>query len=81
MGRNFAEQSVDIAGDQLTLHNVRNFDYRTETDLIPNWEDRQYDLSQVRSADLLLTYWGSPDIAHVVGELWFRGWTTSRGLH
>src|SRR5215468_10940402 len=27
--------SVDVHGDRLTFHNVRNFEYRTETDFTP----------------------------------------------
>ena len=29
-----------INGDRVTIHNVRNFDYRTETDFTPQWETR-----------------------------------------
>lgn len=62
---------AEIEGDHLTIHNVRNFAYRTETDLTPCWEDRQYDLRTVESADLLLVYWGSPHIAHVMVSFGF----------
>ena len=31
---------ADIQGDEVTLHNVRNCDYRTETDYTPRWETR-----------------------------------------
>jgi hypothetical protein len=32
---------ADIQGDEVTLHNVRNCDYRTETDYTPHWETRK----------------------------------------
>jgi hypothetical protein len=32
---------ADIQGDEVTLHNVRNCDYRTETDYTPRWETRR----------------------------------------
>lgn len=51
-------------GDRVTIHNVRNFVYRTETDFTPRWEIRTADLSQIRSVDLFLTHFGSPLIAH-----------------
>ena len=50
----------------VTIHNVRNFTYRTETDYQPRWEDRQYDLAQLTGVDLFITYWGSPWIAHPI---------------
>jgi hypothetical protein len=31
---------VDVREEQLTFHNVRNFDYRTETDFTARYEDR-----------------------------------------
>jgi hypothetical protein len=56
--------TIDIDGDRMTMHNVRNFDYRSETDFTPRWEDRTYDLSKLRGADFMLVYWGSKAIAH-----------------
>jgi len=55
-----------IAGDTLTLHNVRNFSHQSETDFTERWETRSYDLSQLTSLDLFLSYWGSPHIAHTI---------------
>lgn len=53
-----------IEGDRLTIENVRNFDYRTETDFTPAWETRTYDLSKLNEVDMMLVYWGSKAIAH-----------------
>src|SRR5262245_41630346 len=36
-----------IAGDKVTIRNVRNFEYRSESDFIEHWETRDYDLSQI----------------------------------
>jgi len=41
---------VDVAGDRVTVHNVRNFTYRSTTDFDRAWEDRSYDLAQLESA-------------------------------
>lgn len=57
---------AEIDGDRLTVHNIRNFDYRSETDFTPHWEDRVYNLSSLRSLDFMLVYWGSPAIAHAM---------------
>jgi hypothetical protein len=57
---------ADIDGDEVKVHNVRNFDYRTETDFTPRWEARTVRLSQITGMDLAITYWGSPLIAHPI---------------
>jgi hypothetical protein len=43
---------AEIKGDEVTLHNVRNCDYRTETDYTPHWETRTVRLSQITGIDL-----------------------------
>lgn len=55
-----------ISGDTLTVHNLRNFSYRSETDFDARWETRTYDLRRLRSMDIMFVYWGSPAIAHVM---------------
>jgi hypothetical protein len=62
---------AEIDGDHVTIHNVRNCDYRTEGDYTPHWETRSYDLSQIRGMDIFLTYWGSPWIAHPIVSFQF----------
>jgi Domain of unknown function (DUF4105) len=62
---------AEIDGDRVTIHNVRNCDYRTETDYTPQWETRTYDLSQIRGIDIFFTFWGSPWIAHTVVSFQF----------
>lgn len=57
---------AEVRGDRLVVHNVRNVDYRTETDFTVHYEDREYDLSKLRSLDIFLIYWGSPLIAHTI---------------
>jgi hypothetical protein len=59
-----AEAIID--GEHVTIHNVRNFDYRTETDFTPRYDTRRYDLSQLRGLDMFVNYWGSPLIAHPI---------------
>jgi Domain of unknown function (DUF4105) len=52
-------------GNYVTLHNIRNFDYRSETDFTPAYYDRTFDLGQLDEVDLLASYWMGPTIAHV----------------
>src|SRR5262245_12915677 len=62
---------AEINGDDVTIHNVRNCDYRTETDYTPHWETRAVKLSQITGVDLPITYWGSPYIAHPIASFQF----------
>jgi len=55
-----------VQGNHVVLHNVRNFDWRTDTDYTPRWETRLYDLDQLKSVDLITSYWSGPAIAHVL---------------
>ena len=64
---------AEILGDRVTVHNVRNADYRSETDYTIRLEDRELDLSRLRSLDLFLVYWGSPLIAHTIMSWGFEG--------
>jgi hypothetical protein len=65
------EAWADIQGDEVTLHNVRNCDYRTQTDYTPHWETRTVRLSQITGIDLAIDYWGSPWIAHPIASFQF----------
>ncbi len=60
-----------IQGDHVTLHNVRNFAWRTETDYTPRWETREYDLSKLQSVDMITSHWGMDAIAHVLVSFGF----------
>jgi hypothetical protein len=57
---------ADIKGDEVTFHNVRNCDYRTETDFTTHWETRTVRLSQITGMDVYIMYWGSPWMAHPI---------------
>jgi hypothetical protein len=67
---------VDIDGDRMTVTNLRNFDYRSETDYTEHWETRTFDLSKLSGLDLFMSYWGSPSIAHTI-----MSWDFSDGQH
>jgi uncharacterized protein DUF4105 len=56
---------ADIKGDLVTVHNIRNFDYRTETDFTPAYYDKTFDLRRLDRVDLISVYWIGPAIAHL----------------
>ena len=64
---------AEITGDEIALHNIRNCDYRTETDFACRYDDRVFDLGNLRTVDLFLVYWGSPNIAHTMLSFGFEG--------
>ncbi len=64
---------AEIAGEKVTVHNIRNCDYRTETDFTCHYYDRSFDLTTLKTLDLFLVYWGSPNIAHTMLSFGFQG--------
>ena len=63
---------AEISGDRVVVHNIRNCDYRTETDYTVRHYDRNFDLNTLKSLDLYLVYWGSPSIAHTMMSFGFE---------
>ena len=61
----------EVIGNRVVLHNVRNFDWRTNTDYTRRWETRTYDLGRLASVDLVTSYWTGPSIAHVLVSFGF----------
>jgi Domain of unknown function (DUF4105) len=54
-----------IDGDLVTVHNIRNFAYRSETDYTPAYYDKRFDLAKLEGVDLGAVYWMGPAIAHI----------------
>jgi hypothetical protein len=53
-------------GSRVTIDNLRNFRYRSESDYEQRWETRTYDLDRIRGVDLFLSFWGPTQIAHTI---------------
>jgi hypothetical protein len=60
-------------GDRVTVHNIRNFDYRSETDFTPAYYDKTFDVRTLESVDLIAVYWMGPAIAHTFLSFGFEG--------
>jgi hypothetical protein len=69
-----ARATFDV--DRVTIENVRNFKYRSETDYDQRWETRSYDLDKIRALDLFFSYWGPIQIAHT-----FLSWDFDDSQH
>jgi Domain of unknown function (DUF4105) len=63
--------SATLDSDRVTLHNIRNFAYRTETGFTPRYYDKTFDLRQLESVDLISSYWAGEAIAHLLVSFGF----------
>jgi hypothetical protein len=56
---------AEIDGDLVTIRNIRDFEYRSETDFTPRWYDKTFDLRKLDRGDLIGSYWMGDAIAHM----------------
>jgi hypothetical protein len=62
-----------VKGEQVTIHNIRNLNYRTETDFDVRYYDKTFDLNRLDSVDLIAVYWTGDAIAHIMVSFGFEG--------
>jgi hypothetical protein len=66
---------AEVDGDLVTLHNVRNLDYRPDDrtgERAPRWETRTVRLSQLTGLDAFLNFWGVSWMAHPILSFQFK---------
>ena len=62
-----------IDGNRVTVYNIRNCDYRTETEYTVRYYNKTFDLSKLDSVDLYLVNWGLKYISHTMLSFGFGG--------
>jgi hypothetical protein len=63
--QHFAELAkIEMQRDEVTIHNLRNSEYRGERDGTARYETRTYRLSELCGVDALILTWGSPWMSH-----------------
>ena len=67
---------AEVEGSKVTVHNVRNFEYTTETDYAERWETRTFDLDLLTGVDLFISFWGPKLYGHTI-----MSWQFSDGQH
>jgi hypothetical protein len=65
--------TAERQGSVLTVRDVRDFDYRTESDFTERWDERRYDLDRLVGLDLFISYWGPTLYAHTILSWDFEG--------
>ncbi|MFC0338151.1 protein of unknown function [Kushneria avicenniae] len=63
---------AEVQGDRVTIDNVRHFEWQTPDHYIERWETRTYNLSELVSTDLIVSYWMGPAIAHTLVSFGFE---------
>lgn len=61
-----------IQDSNITIHNIRNLTYRTETDFDIHYYDKTFDLNTLDSVDLIAVYWMGDAIAHIMMSFGFE---------
>lgn len=66
--------SVTFKGDEVNIRNIRDFQYRSETDFTPHYYDKTFHLNDLDSLYYVLSYWdGNKAVAHSILSFGFKG--------
>ena len=63
----------EFDGNRVTVHNIRNCDYRTADDYTVRYYDKTFDLEKLESVDFIVVpFLASPGLAHVMMSFGFK---------
>ena len=65
--------SYERQGDEIVLSNVRDFNWTGPMRAEEHWETRRYDLSKLKTVDVLSLYWMGQSIAHTYFSFVWEG--------
>lgn len=64
---------ASVQDNLVTVHNIRNLTYRTETDFDVHYYDKTVDINKLDSVDMIAVYWMGDAIAHIMMSFGFQG--------
>lgn len=57
---------AEITADRVTIEDLREMDWHSDTEGTPHWSRQSYPLADIRTVDLINSYWAGPVIAHTL---------------
>ena len=73
VAENARQATAELVGRQLRIKDIRNFRWQAKNQFEPRWEDATVDLDAIEAADLFVSTWGDPRIAHLIVSFVIRG--------
>jgi len=67
------EPHATIEGNKIAIFDIRDFEYRSETDFTPRYYDKTFDLDKLQRVDFILSSWGVENIVHTMLSFGFEG--------
>lgn len=70
---NLVMPHAEVNGSLVTMHDVRNCNYRSKNDFDVHYETRTYDINKLKTLDVFVNYWGREPLVHTFLSFGFEG--------